>query len=216
MSLSFISACYGRYDTIKAPVEQEVAVDEWILVTDEADIDAPGWTVVHEPRPHLHPNVAAKVPKFRPDLYVSSDTSIWIDASAIIQPTLAGRALEKLSLANEWAMFPHPQRTRITDEVKASRGLPKYDELDLEGQVQHYIRNGYTNGESLWATGVIARKFSERDVAVGDAWLTEVCRWGFQDQLSFSYVKWKFGMKPTHLGADLWSNDIIWFLGHGR
>jgi hypothetical protein len=45
--ITFVSACYGKYDTIKQPVPQiDVGVDEWVLVTDEADIHAPGWRVV--------------------------------------------------------------------------------------------------------------------------------------------------------------------------
>jgi hypothetical protein len=218
-NVTFISACYGRYDSIKQPVTQAgVTVEDWILVTDEPEIDAPGWTVVVEPRPHLHPNVAAKIPKFRPDLYTDAPHTIWVDASALIQPTLAERVLDRLNVSTFWVMFPHPNRYRISDEVVASRGLPKYDDLPLEKQVQSYFDKGYPDGHSLWASGVIGRH--NDDVAlnqrVGDEWLMEVNRWGFQDQLSLPYVLWRNDVHPVHLAPDLWANPYIWFDGHGR
>lgn len=218
-SVSFISAIYGKYEFVKSPVTQvDVVVDEWVLVTDEPEIEAPGWRVVVEPRPHLHPNVAAKIPKFRPDLYVSSPNSIWIDASSIVQPSLAFATL--LALEHSWtmAMFPHPNRSRISDEVTASRGLPKYDDLPLEKQVQHYFDNGYPDGHSLWASGVIGRSAANRelDAEIGDEWLFEVSRWGFQDQLSLPYILWKHNAQPAKIGTDLWANPHIWFGNHGR
>lgn len=219
--ITFVSACYGKYDTIKQPVHQnDVEVDEWVLVTDEADIYAPGWRVVVEPRPHVHPNVAAKIPKFRPDIYApDAEVTVWVDASSLVKETLASTVIKRLNESTDgWTMFPHPNRVRITDEVVASRGLTKYDDLPLEDQVEHYLQLGFPDGDSLWATGVIGRdnRNITRNQLIGDSWLHEVVRWGFQDQLSFPYVVWKEQLKITPLGVDLWEAKHIWFDGHGR
>ena len=215
--VTILSACYGKYDTVKAPVPQKNLDVDWVLVTDEPDIVAPGWRVIVERRPHLHPNVAAKIPKFRPDLYCDTKFSIWADASAIIQPSFAARIVSKIKPAT-WAMFPHPNRDNITDEVTASRGLPKYDDLDLEGQVQFYLNQGHINNYGLWATGIIGRDRTalERDIHFGNEWLMQVNRFGFQDQLSFPFLARLFGLEISPIARDLWSNDIVWFDGHGR
>jgi len=223
MSVDVISGIYGSYETPKAPVPQEgIDVRRWVLVTDNSDLEAPGWDIVVERRPHVHPNVAAKVPKFRPDLYSDADFTLWIDGHALIQPTLVAHCVNVVQqfggLRPIMGVFPHPQRVHLMDEVEASRGLPKYDELDLEGQVRHYLDAGYSDA-NLFASGCIIRDMSKlaEHQAFGDAWLREVVRWGFQDQLSLPYVLEKSGidMVIAYIGPDLWSSPHVWFGGHG-
>lgn len=222
MSVDVLSAIYGNYETPKVPVKQKgVEVRRWILVTDNPDLVAPGWDVVVERRPHVHPNVAAKVPKFRPALYSDALFTVWIDGHALIQPTLVKHCVDTLVYANRsMGMFPHPQRIHLMDEVVASRGLPKYDDLDLEKQVQHYLDQGYPD-DQLWASGCIAREHKGRaegwHEAIGSMWLNEVLRWGFQDQLSLPYVLWAQEKRDqvVPLGPDLWSTPHLGWTGHG-
>lgn len=219
MTVDVISAIYGGYETPREPVPQEgIEVSRWILVTDNPDLEASGWDVVVERRPHVHPNVAAKVPKFRPDLYSDADHILWIDGHALIQPTLVHHCVDTItSLSYIMGMFPHPQRVHLRDEVVASRGLSKYDELDLEGQVEHYLGDGYSDSK-LWASGCIVRKMRgllRTHQNVGDAWLREVTRWGFQDQLSLPYVLEKLNVGVAPLGPDLWNTPHIWWGNHG-
>ena len=223
MKVAVLTADYGKYDSVKPTTVQTVPVDEWIYVTDDPDSGAEnfGWTCVHEVRPHLHTNVAAKVPKFRPDLYTDADITIWKDAGASIGPDFVNNCLIALQggrgaiSAAQMAMFPHPVRTRIDDEVVASRSLPKYNELDLEGQVLHYASQGYPIGYSLWATGCIVRNHHMPiHKPLGDAWLREVVRWGFQDQISFAYLAWKHALQIAPMGPGLWNSPDIQFGGH--
>lgn len=221
MHISVISACYGDYEVIKPPPRQTGArVGEWVMVTDDPDLDAPGWHVIVEPRRHLHPNMAAKVPKFRPDLYVTPgcDVSVWVDASATVTPTFAGMVVDALEDPTAaWAMFPHPHRDNLLDEVAVSRTLSKYDELRLEDQVRHYHGFGMPD-RMLWATGCIARRHHHHrmdTVAVGDAWLRECVRWGFQDQLSLPYVIHALAVPyPAPLGPSLFTSPHITFGPH--
>lgn len=223
-SVSVLSSCYGKYDTIKpVPFQDYDGEVEWVLVTDEPDIEAPGWKVIVERRPHVHPNVAAKIPKLFPLEYANADVSIWADASSLIKRGFVSRVVSKtLESVDGWAMFPHPNRTKITDEVIASRGLPKYDDMDLEGQVAHYVNHRkYPDGKSLWATGIIGRRSmgiedDMRIVTIGADWMSEIVRWSFQDQLSFPYVAWNNDLEINPIDVDLWSNDVVWFDNHGR
>ena len=219
MSLSVVSAIYGGWDTPKPIVEQSGAtVDEWIMVTDDPDLDAPGWTVICEPRPHVHPCLAAKVAKFNPELYCrpGAKRSLWIDASATFGPHLA-RMAEIGLLQSRMSMFPHPHRDRLTTEVEVSRTLPKYDPLPLEAQIAHYLGFGMPDNYALWATGAIARAHSDEMTALGDLWLLENVRWSFQDQLSLPYLLWKYGdFRPSQLGPSLFTSPHIQFGPHTR
>lgn len=226
MRVAIISSCYGAYDPPKAPTRQECDHDvDYIMVTDEPDEWAAlGWTTIHEPRPHVHPNVAAKVAKCCPELYVDGGTNItvWVDAGSEIGPGLVTHIVTRfLSLGDDDAtsnatalMFPHPHRRFLEDEVVVSRQLPKYAELPMEAQVRHYLDGGYPD-ENLWATGCIARfAFNPVNESQGYEWLREIVRWGFQDQLSFGYTAWMHGMQVAPLGESLFTSPHIRFADH--
>lgn len=210
MSLTVISSCYGFYDDLWVPPDVP-GVDDWIMVTDGPYW--PGWTCVYEPRPHVHPNVAAKVAKACPSTYTRADKTLWIDAGSTPQATLAAE-VEPLLTYPTWAMYPHPERTELHAEVAASRGLPKYDPLPLEAQADAYLADGYPN-MALWATGIIGRWNTPENEQVGMAWLAHIVRFGFQDQLSFAYIAWKYNLLIRPIGdGDLWSSPHIQFANH--
>jgi len=212
-SIDIISACYGDYDEIVAGPHLDIpGIRRWVMVTDGLVYVPYGWTVIQEPRPHVHPNVAAKVPKFLPSFYTDADFTIWIDASATPQASLTRAVGEALQHA-DWTMFPHPCRDDIGEEVLASRGLRKYDDLPLEAQTAHYYAQGYPAHGGLWATGCIGRRSSDVNTMFGALWLQEVVRWGFQDQLSFAYLQ-REQLKVHPLGPDLWTSPHIRFGGH--
>jgi hypothetical protein len=109
----------GDFDEIP-PVPK--GFEEAVLVSDvpvHSD-----WTNVVMPTV-LPPRLASKIPKFRPDLFVKTPESVWVDAS-MRDPTgwLFPASLEALSNDN-LVVFDHPDRNNLLDEVKASRQLTK-------------------------------------------------------------------------------------------
>ena len=213
MSISVISAIYGPYDTVKPVMEQTVAVDDWIMVTDNLEVsyDAAhkGWRVVYEPRPHMHPCMAAKVPKFRPDLYSESENNLWVDASFTYEPTMAQMALDGLRTSTI-SLFPHPHRTTVADEAELSLTLPKYSHLPLREQVAHYKSMGFPDTQ-LWATGVMATSASDE---FGNDWMLECSRWSYQDQISFPYLMWEHGIVPSPIGESQFTSPHVHLGGH--
>lgn len=218
MKVAVITADYGEYDTVRPATPQEIYNGdlEFIFVTDSrskaAEAEAVGWTAVYEPRPHVHTCVAAKVPKFRPDLYTNAGYTMWKDAGASIGPRFVHNMLEQLAYA-DMALFPHPIRTKLADEVAASRGLPKYADLPMEQQIEYYLGGGYPDTQ-LFATGCIARRRIIDNQAFGDAWMREVVRWGFQDQLSFAFLCWAKIPRISLLAPGLYTSEHIQFGGH--
>lgn len=214
MTIAVVSAVFGAYDEILPPVEQTVDVAEWVMVTDEPDLHAPGWRVVVERRPHVHSNVAAKIPKLFPNLYTAAEITVWMDASAVIGPNIVRLCCDALGVSN-WAQLPHAHRNDLLDEVACSRTMSKYDGQDLEGQVASYLAEGMPSNYGLWATGLIARRKSVVSGAVGNRWLREIIRWSFQDQLSEAYAFWTLDMRPAAIAADHCSiPSEIWWRSH--
>lgn len=196
--IAVVSACYGTYDIPKPPTRQDTEHPvEFIMVSDSPN-GWPGWKNVYEPRHHLHANVAAKIPKLRPDLYTDANYTIWIDAGCNFTDQLVNKVLTISDYA-EWTMFTHPHRVKLCPEVEVSRMNVKYEPMLLEKQIETYLAEGYPD-DQLWGTGLMGRYVTDFNKGFGDAWLREICRWSFQDQLSFPYLCWKYGLKPVSLG----------------
>lgn len=184
MSVAVVSSSYGGYDNIDARPEQSLDA-EWIMVTDNPELDAPGWNVIVEKRPHMHPRLAAKVPKCVPFTYTNADTIVWMDASCRLLQRHALASLVEASGGAPLGQVTHPWRDCIYDEAEASIGMPKYDGQPIREQVAHYKDCGYPVHGGLFATGLIVRnKLNDIQAEFGYRWLAEQVYWSYQDQLS--------------------------------
>lgn len=201
---AIITAVFGDYDEPK--VQPEIAdVDEWILVTDNPAIDAPGWNVKVCNFADFHPRLTAKIPKFMPWLFTDQERSIWIDGSAqIVEPQ--GFVEWAYSTGRDVAMHAHPQRNNIWDESKASTG-PKYDFQPIAEQVDYYSLLD-PDIPNLWATGCIAWTHSPLTREFGSAWFNECFLWSTQDQLSLPWLAKQLGVKIGTLPGDLWKGRL--------
>ena len=213
---TIITAIYDNYDSLKPILNQSIEVD-WICVTDNDQYDVNhdwGWKIVYEPRPHLHPNRAAKLPKCLPWLYASTDTSIWIDASyKVVSSTFAE---EILRYAQPLAQFRHPWRDCTYDEAVESGMLSKYQGEPLFEQVQYLENVPFPKNWGLWATGVIARQHTPEVVQMGFDWLSHLYRYSYQDQLSHPWACWNNDIRPIDLPGTHLANDWLSYQGSGR
>lgn len=207
--IAVVSSVYGGYDQPLPPPPQD-AEAEWVLVTDRP-YDVPGWRVVVEPRTQLHPRLAAKVAKCRPDLYADADTYVWVDTSfAITSGDFVSWCVSHLEYG-PIAQIPHPERNSIVDEANVSCPLPKYQGLPLCEQAEHYVKQGYPHNWGLWATGLIA--YRGRSV-IGDDWLREQMRFTYQDQLSEAPLLWSRDLRPVSMAGGLFNNPHFVIRGH--
>jgi hypothetical protein len=207
VTVAVITSVYGAYDPVVRPPDQTVDV-EWICVTDKPDQIPEPWRVVYEPRPHLHPRMAAKYARCRPDLYTPARQTVWVDAAArLYRPDSIERLVEAVG-DDPIGMFVHPVRNNLEAEVTESETMQKYAGQPMRQQVAAYRLAGLP-GTGLWATGCIVRNASALVRDLGDRWLSEMWRWGWQDQLSLPFVLWEAGVNPLHLPGDLWDNPII-------
>lgn len=207
-SVAVVTSVYGDYDPIVPHNGQNIAV-EWICVTDANTHVPQPWTKIVEPRPHLHPRMAAKVARCRPDFYTDADYTIWLDAAGrLAHPDAAQRLVCALD-GSDIAQFTHPERSDIVAEAEVSEGMRKYHGQSMRAQVDHYRYRGL--GSGLWATGCIVRRTTPTVQAFGDSWLVEMMRWSWQDQLSEPYALQLHDLVPVPLPGNLWSNPLVSF-----
>jgi hypothetical protein len=209
-----ITAVYDDYDEVKPALPQLGLDVEWILVTDDPGMEAFGWNVVVEPLPGVHPNRAAKGPKFHPQQYTDAPASVWVDASFRVRSRTF--VADVLGYARPLAQFVHPWRQCIYEEVLASAGLPKYAGEPMEAQVEYYRSLGHPEYWGLWATGVIARRHTPEMIRMGAWWDLEVNDWSFQDQLSQPHVLRGAGLRPAGLPGTHFSNPWLSYEGSVR
>lgn len=221
MSVAVITSVYGSYDQLP-PVPDQTIDAEWICVTDVPASefrDDLGWRIVHEPRNHMHPRLAAKVAKCQPWLYTRADTTVWIDgACRLLRPDSLAMILTGAE-GHPLAQIVHPWRDCIYTEAEASAWMPKYQGQLITEQVDHYQANGHPEGWGLWATGMIVRNMADifRNIEyhkLGDEWLLEQMRWSYQDQLSQPYVLRRLGLRPHTLPFDLHGSGVFEWLNH--
>ena len=197
MSVAIYTCITGKYDSLKNHVG--IHGVDWICYTDDPDLQLPGWEIVDLEPSDAPPRLKAKYPKLlapQGDLD-GYDYTIWIDGSTeVISPTFVDEALADLG-PDGFALFSHPWRDCIYDEVKASRTVAfKYDHQPLEEQAEHYRSLGHPEHWGLWACGSMARARSGRlDAAMRD-WMAEIERWSIQDQISLPFVMRTRDIRP--------------------
>lgn len=227
-----VTAIYDGYDTVKPVMPQVdrsfgyqagVRVD-WVLVTDdpgkltEAEPGAlSGWRIEVDRRPGMHPNRAAKYPKFLPHIYTQAPLTVWVDGSyRITSPHFVS---EVQGYANPIAQFVHPWRDCALDEAEFSKTLPKYAGEPLPEQAAHYRGLNHPEHWGLWATGVIVMDHIgswQLLTKFGQYWLDEVKKWSFQDQVSEPYALQTCGIRPTALPGDHLTNPWLKYEGSAR
>lgn len=219
--VAILTAIYDGYDSLK-PVLPQLGVDvEWICVTDGQPLPdaeaAKGWEMVCEPRPGVHPNRAAKHPKYRPWEYTDAPVSLWVDASfRVVSARFAAEATGPLTDDDPIAQFVHPWRDCLFAEAKESAGLAKYQGEPVLEQADAYSLAGHPEHWGLWATGVIARRHTDAVREMGGRWLFETYRWSFQDQISQPFALRETGLRPQALPGNHLATPWLAYEGSAR
>jgi hypothetical protein len=219
--VAILTAVYDGYDELKPTLAQRGVSVDWVLVTDDETLKdestVRGWRVVYEPRPGVHPNRAAKHPKYEPWKYAEPPVSLWVDASfRIVSERFAVEATAELTDDEPIAQFAHPWRNCLYAEAKESAGLAKYAGEPVPEQADHYSELGHPEGWGLWATGVIARRHTDAVRELGARWLAETYEWSFQDQISQPYALRETGLRPQALPGNHLATPWLAYEGSAR
>ncbi len=214
---------FGGYDRL-LPVPKQTHQADFICITDRpqelvnTDQDSEQWKIiqVNQPRKDLHPRMRAKWYKIFPwenEEIRAYDVIIFIDGSIQISAEFVAFCLE--SLKSDIAVFSHPERKCIYDEVKASENMIKYQDEQIHEQAEYY-RKFHPSGSGLYAAGVIIRKPTERIKALMMSWWHEIIKFSWQDQLSLPVVCRVHRITPDIIPGNLYDNKYFKLIHHAN
>lgn len=213
MTAAILTSTYDNFDDLKELPAQDIDV-EAICVTDNPQLRSDTWRVVYEPRPNVHPCVAAKWPKMMPWLYTTAESSVWIDASIrVLSETFVS---DLLAAADPICQFAHPDRDCVYDEAEYSLAwAAKYGAEPLDEQTKRYREWGHPEHWGLWPTGIIGRHHTPEIRRLGLAWLFEVNAWSYQDQVSQPVLLRQHDLRPNVLPGMYWAGQNPWLRYEG-
>ena len=226
--VAIISAIYGDYDIIKAPIKLVGLDVEWILVTDqqllideqealaslgsEFEYGNDKWKFIYSPSDEI-PVRAAKMPKMLPWRFTDAPASIWIDSSCqVFSPSFAAESVSYTSPTTPMAMFRH-SRDCLYDEGNFSHAMFKYKDEPIPQQLASYRAHGHPEHWGLWTATVIARQHTEFVKMISEDWYYEIDTWCHQDQIALPYVLRNRNYRPNLFpGTSAYNSWLSWGL----
>lgn len=217
MKVALISAIFGGYDNPK-PLPPNHGFDEALIISDNPNLKAPGWTRHTASEKDIHPRLAAKFPKLQPFSYVDADIAVWIDGSGVItSPEYRDFCVDALG-DNDFVVWAHPERNPppervarncLYKEAEFCQDWPKYKDYPIREQTEHYRSQGMPEDFGLWACGSIVWRNSPEAREFGMNWLVENINWSIQDQVSLPYLIWKYQPKFAEFPAPQYGNKYV-------
>jgi hypothetical protein len=213
---------FGGYDQLKAMPKQSMKAD-YFLINDQPVMfneimeDQENWKVIQvtSPRKDLHPRMRAKWYKVFPweiEELRNYEVVIFIDGSIqVTSPDFISYCVA--SLKSDIALFRHPERSCIYDELKASLPMVKYEGETMAAQIESY-KKFHPAGFGLFACGIIVRKNTDRIRSLMMSWWHEIIKFTWQDQLSFPVVCRLHHIQPDILPGSIVKNDHFKIMRH--
>ena len=140
----------------------------------------------------IEPVMEAKVYKVLAHQFIEADYSIWVDGN--ISLLISPEQLVKEYMKDEYeiAVFKHPKRNCLYDEAERLKEIFPSLIQTIDSQMYHYYRQEFPKQNGLKECSVIIRKHNKEIEKFNNAWWSEICRWTYRDQLSFTYILSKF------------------------
>jgi hypothetical protein len=181
------------------------------------------------PRPNaVHPRMHAKLPKMLAhELKPGYDWYMWMDGSIYLKHSHAVIwMIERLGSAHI-ALFPHPFRRSIADEVKycleeLASGNPyivqRYAGEPMIEQSEAYLRDPDFVDDQLFACGVFCYSAEMLRACPGffPDWYYQCARYSVQDQLSMPYLLHKHSVEYSRVNQNLFDSPFFGMLNHLR
>lgn len=225
MRLAILTCILGDFDTPVDPVDQ--------LIPDGWDVDFHRWTDEDfPPIKGLTPRLQYRIPKyFGWEMHPDFDFYIWLDGSVtFLRSDCVKWWLEQLG-NNDIALFAHPDRSTIKDEVQ-------YIDDRLHRRVgkkagQDYIIERYGGGlhedylikvlsdrhyqdDKLYASTAFIYRNSPRVQAMMHDWWFDQSRYYTCDQVHLPYVLDKWGCKVKVLDEPIYKSGYLSLVSHHK
>lgn len=169
------------------------------------------------PRRDLPPRIRAKWGKMMAHRDRSDSMLMWMDATMeVTNPNFISEARKMLGY-NDVLVHKHPWHNTIAGEVNEARKpiaytRTRYGREPLEQQRDYYLSQ--MNEIGCWACGFIMRRNNDNVNSAFEDWFLECIQWSSNDQISFPYIVWKYGLKVTTIDTDIYQSP--WFKIHSH
>jgi hypothetical protein len=180
------TSIFGNYDSLKDQEQQNIDCD-----------------FLHFSSPHEelgdNPRLQAKYYKVLPHRLLGNgmgyDYTIWIDGSIQVEsPKFAEYMVSQAK--DSWAMFKHPWRDCIYQEIAEAHDMKKYLDQPMIEQGCAYEEDCMPKNYGLQACTIICRNTKNLEVmGLCELWWREILKWGIKDQVSLPYVLHKNNSK---------------------
>ena len=195
----YTSITGGFNDRLSPPIADKKSLKnvDFVCFSDNPSQITPPWNVL---RPRWeHPTSSRRTSRYHKlnphRLFPNVKYSIWIDGSEqlLAQP----RALIKKYLGKaDFATFAHPQRTKVSEEVRACIRLKKDDPdvlIEHGKRYQQHLHFDDTSG--LFETAMVLRRHTPEVAAFNELWWAELFNGSLRDQVSLPFAIHQTGLK---------------------
>lgn len=188
MKVVVYTAICGNYDLLQPPLISNPNVD-YLCFTDQEQLHIPDpWEKVPLPdRKDVPPRLKARTVKLLPHLFLEDkyDFSIWIDGNTklITDPE---KLCDDIPGTADIAMFEHPRRNCVYEEIEACRAQRKDTRSALHAVEKMLREEGFPEQHGLWASYmVIRRNASGWELwSFCELWMGYLLRWTIRDQIA--------------------------------
>lgn len=197
--IAVYTAIFGNYDTLREPEYRSDLLKQadFFCFTDNKKIKSDFYHIVYVSPKYDNNVLNARYYKIMSHLVLADyEFTIWHDGAFQITTNNILELIEKYLPANEYvATFKHPYRQCVYDEVVACIRRNKENVFDLFYHIFNYYRKGMPANFGLIESSMIIRKNrSSKVVEMNEKWWQELHAFSSRDQVSFSYIWWKFNL----------------------
>lgn len=160
------------------------------------------------------PAMNSRIHKIMPHLYFpEAKYSLCMDGTLALRVRVEELFRDFLGDADV-AMFAHPDRDCLYDELVAATPLSKYSAAEMAEQVERYRAYGWPPHAGLWENAVILRTHTPAARRFNECWWAEMCRGSRLDQLACPVAAHKSGVRIAVIPGSQCDNPFFSYAGH--
>lgn len=210
------TSIFDDYDILRAPLVRDRSI-RWVCITDRMPANARGWEIriVENGGDVPHPYRARGHKILSHLAFPEAGITVYLDGHLQLKVSprlLVDRYLE----ASDLALFRHPARESVYEELEACARLGKDDPHLLEMIARRYRAQGMPDEGFLYSAGLILRRNTSAVARFNEAWMEELRSSGVRDQPALYYALWRTGLVPTRIDENIWDNDVLQHHAHKK
>ena len=213
MDVVVYTAVFNDYDILRGPKVRNDSV-RYVCFSDRPVVRTDGWEVVPVDLPvrgHPYAHRYHKIMSHR--VFPEADVTLYLDGTfqLLIDPL---RLVDRYLKAADLALFRHPRRRDVYEELEANAELSKDDRNLLQFVADRYAMEGMPRDRYLHAAGVILRRHVAEVEAFNEEWFEELVRTGIRDQPALAHSLWKTDLSVETIDEDIRDNAFVRYHAH--